>query len=61
MCSTFYISRAKKKNKNEILIYETPRKAYEDFFDAIHRRDDTFYFVSFSGVSVSLVFLKYLF
>ncbi|XP_042906120.1 cyclic AMP-dependent transcription factor ATF-6 alpha isoform X1 [Parasteatoda tepidariorum] len=40
---------AKKKNRNEILIYQTPRKAYEDFFDAIHRRDDSFYFISFSG------------
>ncbi|KFM77125.1 Cyclic AMP-dependent transcription factor ATF-6 alpha, partial [Stegodyphus mimosarum] len=40
---------AKRKNGNEILIYQTPRQAYEDFFDAIHRRDDSFYFVSFSG------------
>ncbi|XP_055933803.1 cyclic AMP-dependent transcription factor ATF-6 alpha-like [Argiope bruennichi] len=40
---------AKKKNRNEILIYQTPRKDYEDFFDAIHRRDDSFYFISFSG------------
>ncbi|GBN45958.1 Cyclic AMP-dependent transcription factor ATF-6 alpha [Araneus ventricosus] len=40
---------AKKKNRNEILIYQIPRKDYEDFFDAIHRRDDSFYFISFSG------------
>ncbi|GFS60380.1 cyclic AMP-dependent transcription factor ATF-6 alpha [Nephila pilipes] len=40
---------AKRKNRNEILIYQTPRKDYEDFFDAIHRRDDSFYFISFSG------------
>ncbi|XP_054719140.1 cyclic AMP-dependent transcription factor ATF-6 alpha-like [Uloborus diversus] len=37
------------RNWNEILIYETPRKIYEQFFGELHRREDTFYFVSFSG------------
>lgn len=39
----------RRRGGNEIQVYETPRRSYEDFFDAIHRRDDTFYFVSFSG------------
>ncbi|XP_022236962.1 cyclic AMP-dependent transcription factor ATF-6 alpha-like isoform X2 [Limulus polyphemus] len=34
---------------NELQVYQKPSKSYKDLFEAIHRRDDTFYFVSFSG------------
>lgn len=32
---------------NELQIYYAPHKNYQDFFEAIHRRGDTFYVVSF--------------
>ncbi|XP_067118524.1 cyclic AMP-dependent transcription factor ATF-6 alpha-like [Centruroides vittatus] len=34
---------------NELQIYRSPQKSFDDFLEAIHRREDTFYFVSFSG------------
>lgn len=41
---------ANEGQNNYLQLYQALRRSYEDLYKAIQRKDDTFYFVSFSGV-----------
>lgn len=50
----FVLLYSSRNSGNELQVYYASPRSYQDFFEAIHRREDTFYVVSFRRVSVAL-------
>ncbi|XP_008939554.1 PREDICTED: cyclic AMP-dependent transcription factor ATF-6 alpha, partial [Merops nubicus] len=45
----------RRNSGNELQVYYASPRSYQDFFEALHRKEDTFYVVSFRRVSVVVV------